>query len=704
MEPGGEILPQSRVHPRPAFNDRTPGAGVFLVGGSYPQAEPPGLDGPELQEPIIPEPPPEPDLEKSQENRLVPVLWLCFLPVMMLVLASLQLDLLFLWTRPSKASKLAKGLFQCLCISGLALVILGQHHSLNELSWRAGYLTTKVETVNQDSFLPTDRQFFESFNHLSKDAVKHLIQEYSGNKDKNKQNLLNTWIHDAIPAYAKTDQALIKFLQDHDRPLTKEEANTVALSAFQKIQLNESELNSLIEEARKTGKFDSQVSSPEVVKLLAENQRIQNLLSSEAINQILGNELKQSYTEEAIKTIGEQLLAKNTKMITEKLNLSDANIAKIMQNQISEWISTSQDPYIIKSTFQQFVDEAKTKLQTQQQQRDTTIQQINQRLADQIQNMTELGVRFEDVFTNSEQVANKIETSKIVLEQIQQQITQKDLVLTQEQVQQMIKEITQKSIKAHGFQPAVDMKQVATQIASLMDTYSADKIGLPDFALASAGGSLVFATSKIPLNGDTTFFFTNDPTVYETKVSQSLLDELSKQLQSPDLQSELPPQIAIPEAVSGVSSSFWKWFSRTNPQASTSLNILSPSLTPGDCWAFPGARGQVMVRLSCPIQVTHVSIDHAHIKTLMSSRQGAMPNQFEVKGWEQGSNGQFINPQSLLTAAYVKGNQQIQTFEVKNPSGKIFRYISLELYSNYGASFTCLYRFRVHSSKGSCHQ
>jgi len=128
------------------------------------------------------------------------------------------------------------------------------------------------------------------------------------------------------------------------------------------------------------------------------------------------------------------------------------------------------------------------------------------------------------------------------------------------------------------------------RIDSELDLFAADRIGMPDYALASQGARIVDSFS------DKKNFEFNLP-----------LEKLSFKEQIYTLLTSKP------ETLSG------------GPE-----NILEPSLEPGNCWSFPGAHGNVVVRLRCPLQITNVSIDHAHEKVLPDRKSS--PNQFKVWG------------------------------------------------------------------------
>lgn len=55
-----------------------------------------------------------------------------------------------------------------------------------------------------------------------------------------------------------------------------------------------------------------------------------------------------------------------------------------------------------------------------------------------------------------------------------------------------------------------DIEEILRQ---LLDTYSADRLGFADYALASIGGVVREASSEIPINAETEVLFSNNKTL-----------------------------------------------------------------------------------------------------------------------------------------------------------------------------------------------
>jgi len=191
---------------------------------------------------------------------------------------------------------------------------------------------------------------------------------------------------------------------------------------------------------------------------------------------------------------------------------------------------------------------------------------------------------------------------------------------------------------------------------------------MADYALYSAGGRIILPmTSQISIT-DLDKFYSDNP--------------------QPDNEKE------------GFIDRFFNFFITRTARAKEIFpdpsNVIKDSLQPGDCWAFLGQKGNVTIKLAKPIQITHVTIDHTH--PLVAHQKNSAPKHFKVWGWgldlEEHS---FLNKTLICDGSYNFGDAQIQTFPALK-SNQIFRYVTLEIHSNYGnPHYTCVYRFRVHS-------
>ncbi|KAF7649622.1 hypothetical protein LDENG_00138560 [Lucifuga dentata] len=104
-----------------------------------------------------------------------------------------------------------------------------------------------------------------------------------------------------------------------------------------------------------------------------------------------------------------------------------------------------------------------------------------------------------------------------------------------------------------------------------------------------------------------------------------------------------------------------------------------PVLLPGKCWAFHSVRGTLVISLSHPIMMTHVTLDH-------------LPH-FEVYGMVNETAEGLL----LGNFTYDQDGAPTQTFKLLHTGDVVYRFVELHVLSNWGhVEYTCVYRFRVH--------
>ncbi|XP_040002748.1 SUN domain-containing protein 1 isoform X2 [Xiphias gladius] len=123
-----------------------------------------------------------------------------------------------------------------------------------------------------------------------------------------------------------------------------------------------------------------------------------------------------------------------------------------------------------------------------------------------------------------------------------------------------------------------------------------------------------------------------------------------------------------------------------------------PVLLPGKCWAFHGVQGTLVISLSHPIRITHVTLDHLPRYNSPTGRIDSAPKDFEVYGMKNDTEEGTL----LETFTYDEEGESTQTFKLPNPSDEVYRFVELRVLSNWGhVEYTCLYRFRVHGKIAS---
>ena len=180
-----------------------------------------------------------------------------------------------------------------------------------------------------------------------------------------------------------------------------------------------------------------------------------------------------------------------------------------------------------------------------------------------------------------------------------------------------------------------------------LQKYDADKTGMFDFALESAGG-----------------------TIASTRCTETH-----------DVSNAQYSILGIPI-----------WWEKNNPRT-----ILQPGSSPGQCWAFKGSHGAVVIRLSSHVHVQAVSLEHISKLISPDGTIESAPARFSVQGLRSMDD---THPTHLGNFTYEDNDQPVQTFylpQVPASDRPAFDLIELKVLSNHGhMTYTCLYRFRVH--------
>ncbi|XP_025896551.1 sperm-associated antigen 4 protein-like isoform X2 [Nothoprocta perdicaria] len=124
-------------------------------------------------------------------------------------------------------------------------------------------------------------------------------------------------------------------------------------------------------------------------------------------------------------------------------------------------------------------------------------------------------------------------------------------------------------------------------------------------------------------------------------------------------------------------------------------NILQPDRTPADSWAFRGSKGQVVIRLPARICPSALTLQHLFQPAAAVCSISSFPRNIAVSGLnEEGKDT------PLGTFTYEIGKKEIQIFSLKSERCKAFKYIKINILSNWGNSkYTCLYRVQVHGKR-----
>ncbi|KAJ1527031.1 hypothetical protein ONE63_008575 [Megalurothrips usitatus] len=191
-----------------------------------------------------------------------------------------------------------------------------------------------------------------------------------------------------------------------------------------------------------------------------------------------------------------------------------------------------------------------------------------------------------------------------------------------------------------------DDDRIRRIIESALAVYDADKTGMADYALESQGGEVV-----------------------STRCTETY------QVKSPTL------------SVFGVPL----WYPSNSPRT-----VIQPAMHPGECWAFVGSQGFLVIKLSHRIRVKGFTYEHISPVLLPTGKMDSAPKDFSVHGLRgEGDN----DPILLGNYHYLQNSTSMQYFAVQQLGAQPLQLIEIQIKSNHGnINYTCMYRFRVHGT------
>ncbi|XP_042654339.1 SUN domain-containing protein 1 isoform X8 [Tyto alba] len=209
--------------------------------------------------------------------------------------------------------------------------------------------------------------------------------------------------------------------------------------------------------------------------------------------------------------------------------------------------------------------------------------------------------------------------------------------------QKLTSEVVTNAVTSAGIS-GITEAQAQIIVNNALKLYSQDKTGMVDFALESGGGSILS---------------TRCSETYETKTALISL-------------------FGIP-----------LWYFSQSPRV-----VIQPDMYPGNCWAFKGSQGYLVVRLSMKIYPTAFTVEHIPKTLSPTGNITSAPRNFSVYGLDD----EYQEEGKLLGQyVYDQGGEPLQMFPVMEKSENAFQIVELRIFSNWGhAEYTCLYRFRVH--------
>ncbi|XP_043958202.1 SUN domain-containing protein 1-like isoform X2 [Gambusia affinis] len=191
---------------------------------------------------------------------------------------------------------------------------------------------------------------------------------------------------------------------------------------------------------------------------------------------------------------------------------------------------------------------------------------------------------------------------------------------------------------------AVTKEEVRVMVMEALKLFSQDRTGLADYALESGGGSILS---------------TRCSETYETKAALLSL------------------------------FGFPLWYFSQSPRT-----VIQPDVHPGNCWAFRGSTGFLVIQLSMKILPTAVTMEHVPKSLAPSGTLRSAPRDFSVYGLkhEDQDRGKLLG-----NYTYDEDGDDLQMFTISEENDEAFQIIEVQVLSNWGhPEYTCMYRFRVH--------
>ncbi|KYN28239.1 SUN domain-containing protein 2 [Trachymyrmex cornetzi] len=137
-------------------------------------------------------------------------------------------------------------------------------------------------------------------------------------------------------------------------------------------------------------------------------------------------------------------------------------------------------------------------------------------------------------------------------------------------------------------------------------------------------------------------------------------------------------------------------------QQNTPRAMIQTGVLPGECWAFKGSSGSVVIRLLGHVHVSGVSLEHISSLISPTGETATAPKDFSVWGL---SDLDDKKPFSFGSFIYDNTGSPLQYFEIQNQIKKAYDIIEVKIHSNSGnPEYTCIYRIRVHGTLSETYQ
>ncbi|XP_058168737.1 SUN domain-containing protein 3 [Anopheles ziemanni] len=117
----------------------------------------------------------------------------------------------------------------------------------------------------------------------------------------------------------------------------------------------------------------------------------------------------------------------------------------------------------------------------------------------------------------------------------------------------------------------------------------------------------------------------------------------------------------------------------------------------GTCYAFPGNSGYVVLKLMGNVVLDGITIEHIplHSNPKKMKSYSAL-KEFSVVGMKK--LGDRNTETYLGTFTFSYDNDFLETFTLTSDPPIPVRYVRVEIHSNHGENYTCIYRIRIHGT------
>ncbi|KZC07274.1 SUN domain-containing protein 1, partial [Dufourea novaeangliae] len=131
-------------------------------------------------------------------------------------------------------------------------------------------------------------------------------------------------------------------------------------------------------------------------------------------------------------------------------------------------------------------------------------------------------------------------------------------------------------------------------------------------------------------------------------------------------------------------------------QQNTPQAVIQTGVLPGECWAFKGSSGSVVIQLLGPVHVSGVSLEHIPETISPTGETSTAPKDFSLWGLDCVDD---THPFFFGDFMYDNTGPPIQYFEIQTEPKKPYKIVELKVHSNSGNNeYTCIYRIRVHGT------